>query len=425
MARTLRARLPFPTPFFYGWVIVGCATTATFMSGPGQTYGMALLVASMREDLGWSAGLTSALYTAGSLVAAPALLVIGRATDRLGARWTLAAVSLLLAGAAAGMSRATEPWQVFVWFAALRAFGQGGLPLVAAVLVSTWFVRRRGPALAAQRLGMAASQGVFPLLTYGLSAALGWRSAWVWLAGLVVASVAVPAAWLVRRSPEAVGLAPDGAPQVAADASPAGEPLWSLGTALRTGTFWLLLLAGVAQPLVNTALVFHHVPLLAARGVGTEAAAASLGLMGPAMIAATVGCGALAGRVPVRALLAGGQILLAAALALGTVLANELGAYTYGALIGAASGMLTTSYSLAWPVYFGRTNLGAIQGAATVGMVAAAALGPLPFGLLADATGGYTLALLLALPLPIVCGVAALAAAPPHATPGGRHATAG
>lgn len=406
---------PVATPFFYGWIIVACAAVAGLMSGPGQTYGMSLLVAQMRAELGWSAGLVSALYTAGSLCAAPSLLVTGRLLDRHGGRVMLVAVSLLLALAATAMSGVHEPWQALLLFFALRALGQGGLTLIPPVLIAQWFVIRRPRALAVQRLGMAASQGVFPVAAHTLAGALGWRSAWVGFGAALVALVALPAGMLVRRSPEAVGLTPDGRPPgTSGTARGAAEAVWTLRTALARRAFWLLTAAGVSQALVNTALVFHHAPLMAERRVGADVAAVALGMMGPGMVAGTVAAGYLAGRVPVRVLLAGGQALLLAVLLLALGMESGWQACVYGALIGTTSGVLSTASALVWPTYFGRANLGAIQGAATVLMVAAAAAGPFPYGLLFDATGGYTLALQLSLGLPVLCALAALAAGYPR-----------
>ena len=50
----------------------------------------------------------------------------------------------------------------------------------------------------------------------------------------------------------------------------------------------------------------------------------------------------------------------------------------------------------------------------TAGMVASAALGPLPFGFLFDVSGSYTLAVSMFLALPAACAVAAFAAVPPR-----------
>ena len=76
-------------------------------------------------------------------------------------------------------------------------------------------------------------------------------------------------------------------------------------------------------------------------------------------------------------------------------------------------GLVMNAVVTIWPNYYGRRYLGSIRGAATTMMVAAAALGPLPFALGFDLTGSYSTVLGIALVLPAACGVMAYAARPP------------
>jgi MFS family permease len=62
----------------------------------------------------------SGLYTAGSLVAAIGVLLIGRLFDRCGARITLTLVVGAFGGAIWWMSGITDPIHLFMGFMALR-----------------------------------------------------------------------------------------------------------------------------------------------------------------------------------------------------------------------------------------------------------------------------------------------------------------
>ena len=73
-----------------------------------------------------------------------------------------------------------------------------------------------------------------------------------------------------------------------------------------------------------------------------------------------------------------------------------------------------TASAVIWPNYYGRMHLGAIRGVVTSGMVASAALGPLPFGLLFDLLNNYIVAVLIFTGLPAVCTIAAFIARPPQ-----------
>ena len=65
-----------------------------------------------------------------------------------------------------------------------------------------------------------------------------------------------------------------------------------------------------------------------------------------------------------------------------------------------------------WANYLGRGHLGASRGASQVGMVAFAAMGPLPFSLLLDIAGSYNSTFFLILILPVISATAALLATP-------------
>jgi cyanate permease len=89
-------------------------------------------------------------------------------------------------------------------------------------------------------------------------------------------------------------------------------------------------------------------------------------------------------------------------------------ALIYGGLLGLTNGFGMTLQAVVWPNYFGRRHLGSIRSVATSGMIASAAIGPLPFGWLFDLTGSYSLGIAVFLALPVISAAAAATAIPPH-----------
>jgi cyanate permease len=75
--------------------------------------------------------------------------------------------------------------------------------------------------------------------------------------------------------------------------------------------------------------------------------------------------------------------------------------------------MLMTLNIVIWPNYLGRAHLGSIRGAASMAMVASAALGPLPFGYVVTLSASYDVALLVFIALPVICIATSLWAVPP------------
>ena len=417
-------------PFFHGWAILGVAGLGMFMSGPGQTFGVSAFVDPIIEDRGWSRTLVSGLYTAGSLTAATAMILIGRLLDRYGARVMLTAVAVLFGLAAIGMGRISLPFHLYLGFLAIRMLGQGSLTLIPTTLVAIWFRRLRGRATAMAALAMPTSQAAFPPLIFFLVSTVTWRNAWTILGLMVWATLIPVGVLLARRSPESVGLLPDGDSTARASADGAlasgpGEPAFTLGQALRTRSFWLLLFAGISFALIGTALTFHHISLMASRGIAGGLAASVLSIAAPAALVGTFTAGYLMDKLPNRYVLVAAQVLLTVSMILVLTVTSPWMAVTYGVIIGFGQGLMMTSTVVIWPNYYGRAHLGSIRGAVTTGMVAFAALGPLPFGFLFDLRGSYVLPILAFLALPVACGTAAFFASPPLSAPQPFRATGG
>jgi MFS family permease len=133
-------------------------------------------------------------------------------------------------------------------------------------------------------------------------------------------------------------------------------------------------------------------------------------------LAATVGCGFLPRRWPIRfpLALAGAMAAAGTWLMLGVVSAAD--GFLAAGLFGFGIGAMLTLLPVAWADYFGRTNYGAIRGIALSAQVLAQASGPLLSGVLYDVSGTYDISLRVFAALSALSIVAALAARQPRAT---------
>ncbi|MEX0761398.1 MAG: MFS transporter [Dehalococcoidia bacterium] len=390
-----------------------------FASAPGQTYTFSVFLNPVIEELRWSQTLITTLYFFGSLTAAGLIVFVGRMLDRFGPRIMLVAVAVVFGLAALWMSRVDHPFEMYAGFAAIRTLGQGALTLIPATMVSMWFVRSRGKVLAIATLGGALASGAFPPLVSFLISQVGWREAWVALGFIIWGLLIIPAAVFVRRMPESVGLLPDGDrpgrwERGSAENNP--DDAWTLSESLRTRSLWLLIIAGSAQSLIGTGLMFHQVKLLSEKGLDPALAASVFTVIAPMLIVGQFLGGFLSDRFSMRYLMAGGQISLAVAILLVLAISEPWQAYVYGALLGLTTGSLMNINHAVWPAYFGRKHLGSIRGVGNVGMMASAAFGPLPLAYLFDQTGAYTTGLILFLALPPISAAAAFFAIRPRKT---------
>lgn len=397
----------------------------TFCSGPGQSYVFSVFVDPILGDIGVSRTQLSALYAVGTGVSAVMVAVVGRLVDRLGARLMLGAIALALGAACFLMASATGPLTLLLGFAALRALGQGSLPVTATLLTAQWFVQKRGRAIAVVGLGFAASNALLPPLARFLIDTVGWRGAYIGL-GIMVWALIIPAALLVVRDrPEEMGLGPDGVAVQEERKGPVDHRVRS-GPAPRVFSsldFWLLAIPLTAAPFTVTALVFHQTSILAERGLGPAVAA---GVFMPFALAVASG-NALAGFLverfgPRRPLILTQVLLVVALIELQFVTSPAL-AVLYAVTLGASTGMTGVLAGVTWAHYYGRRGLGRVQGSASMVMISASALAPLPLAALQQLSGGYTLGILAMAALP-AASIALIAASRPAVTLGKHDAPA-
>ena len=107
----------------------------------------------------------------------------------------------------------TQLWQLAIVYGVLVALGLSATGhVVGSAVVSRWFIRRRATALSV--LGAASMAGMSLLVPVAmwLILTVGWRATYA-IIGLASVVVLLPLAlWVVRESPESMGLAPDGLP---------------------------------------------------------------------------------------------------------------------------------------------------------------------------------------------------------------------
>jgi MFS family permease len=397
---------------FYGWAIVAVGILVAFSSGPGQSYGFSVFLDSIIEATGFSRTGVSTLYAIGTGVSALLVVVISRLADRYGPRAMMIVVAALLGVACFAMATATGPLMIFFAFAALRALGQGSLPVNATLLVAQWFVRYRGRAMALVGLGFAASNALIPPVSRLLIDLIGWRGAYAAL-GVMVWLLVIPAALLVvRNRPEDMGLHPDGTDEPPAEAVSATRAGAQSGggdrRVLTSLPFWLLAIPMSAPSFIVTALVFHQVSIFEERGLSAGVAAGVF----VAYAIASAGTGLLAGFLvdrlgPKNVFIANLGVLLAAMLVL-QVVRNPVLAVLYAAVLGASGGIQSVVSGVTWVHYYGREGLGKVQGSAMMVNISGAAIGPLPIAALQARTGDYSLGILAMIVLLLACIVMAV-----------------
>jgi MFS family permease len=394
-------------PVYYGWVNLAVAAAAMVGTLPGRTQGLGLVTEPLLRDLGLDRVTYAQINLAATLVGSLFCLGIGRLVDRVGSRLVLTGLALGLGLVVLAMSGASGVLAMLVLITLTRGLGQSALSVVSLTMVGKWFARRLSTAMGVYAVVMSIGFMIaFPVVGAAVLSR-GWRAAWAGVGFALLLGLA-PLAWLlVRRTPEAVGLAVDGdaspASDVPAEDDSSGD---TLAAALRTGAFWVVALAASLYGLVASGIGLFNESILAERGFPPELYHRTLVITALVALVGNFAGGFLAERGSLRGLLVSSMALLAGALTGLPHVSTEWQVSLYAVIMGIVGGFVMVLFFSFWGRAYGRAHLGRIQGAAQILTVLASAVGPLLLAQCVALTGSYAAAF-----YGLALTVAALAAA--------------
>jgi sugar phosphate permease len=355
-------------PIYYGWVIVIVGFLAHIASAFSISSTLSVFLKPLSADLGISRGTFSLIRSGEILIGAAAAPVVGTLMDRHGGRWLMAAGGLISGAGFICLGQARDFMQFMLVRWLLVSPGDSLMgSMVVNVSISRWFVRMRGRALAIAGMGHGLAKVCMPVAAATLMIYVGWRGSWVVFGGFALLLVVAPAVLFMRRSPEEMGLLPDGglveprntvvphkrqySKRTGADAIE-----WSRREALRTPVFWLIASTfGVAQIGV-TGLNLHVFSYVTDQGHPTLVAASVMSIIAVMQFSTPIVWGMLADRMDngllnmAKCALQGAGLLLALSLpGLGSLYA---GFFIYGIGMGGTAILAETIwadfFSAAW-----------------------------------------------------------------------------
>jgi MFS transporter, OFA family, oxalate/formate antiporter len=400
--------------WFPGYTVAAVATVAFIATAPGQTFIVSQINTPLSKELGLEPLALNTTYTLATVAAAFPLVLVGKLTDRIGPRRSLALVAVAFGLGCLVMAGASGLASLCLGFFAVRFLGQGALGLVSQHTVAMWFHARLGAVLGVKQVVVFAVWIGAPPAAVMLVGELGWRTTYVVFGALVVVMVVPLALLFVRDRPEDLGLSMDGTSSVASHSHGIDTPDsgcttdFDLPEAVRTRAYWILAAVFFLSPLIGTALLFDMQPIVAARGLGVSSAAIAVSAWTTTMAVAALPSGFIADRArPSIAVAVGmGSIALAA---IAVRVTDTLGGIVLAAVcfgVGQSVGNASASTTVAR--VFGRTHHGAIRGSISRLGVIGTGLGPLCTGLSVHLTGSHDAAMIA---FAIACGPVVLAAA--------------
>ncbi len=387
----------------YGWVIVA-ASFVLLVGSFGTQLCFGLFLKPLTEEFGWSRAAVSAAMSLLMAVSGLMGVVMGRVTDRYGARAAIApgvvigAVSFLL------MSRMSSLWQFYLLFGVGGGILAGCSYTPTVTTVSKWFdTGRRTMAIGVALLGIIVGQMVLSPVVSAVIEGSGWRTAWVVL-GVVAFVCGLPALVLLDRRPDMAGntararpSGPGGAGAGGAggrEAPAPGEGL-STGEAARAPAFWILMVAGAVLGLGYYAFAAHVVPYATDVGLSATAAALIMTVSSIGGAAGTLLAWVMTGKLGYRSSLVMLTALNGVAVLLFMFAGSTWAFYLLGVLVGFAFSATVPVRMAVTPPLFGLRSLGAILGLAAMSFSLGAIAGPFVAGYVFDSTGSYDLAFLI------------------------------
>jgi MFS family permease len=393
---------------FYGWWVVAAFCVSTFIS-TGVRHAVGPFLKPIVGDLGLDRASFSAVIALSLFLYGVFMPLAGMALDRFSVRVVTSAGTVLLVIALVLTALVRNFWEFAAVYGVLVPLGLAGTgPVIASGVVARWFSKRRGMALSV--LGSASMTGMsllVPAVTW-LILTTGWRATYVLIAGGVLVLVLPLCLWVVRDSPESLGLTADGAAAVPG-ARPAAVERVTVGDALSTLAFWQLAGSFFTCGFSMSLLSAHGIPMLTDHGYSPMFASWALGVLGGSAIGFTVMLGALSdhfGRRPVLAAIYAGRVFIFAGFFL--IRDNPVAILTVAVLGGitmAGTGSMTSA--LTADIY-GRFSVSSVFGLIFLVHQTGSAIGSALAGVLFETTGGYGAAFALACAFLVGASIVAL-----------------
>ncbi|MCD6307907.1 MAG: MFS transporter [Candidatus Latescibacteria bacterium] len=384
--------------FHYSWVVLAMGTMVVFGSLGLARFGYTVVLPSMQASLGIENSQSGALATA-NLVGYLALSVIGGAlASRFGPRavitggLALAGTSMVLTGTAEGFIAA------MVW-RAVAGVGSGMSNVPVMGLISSWFgIRRRGfaagIAVAGSSVALIFLGPVVPkiLAHYGDE---GWRACW-YIFGTVTLLIAAGAYFLLRNSPDELGI---GALGVSEDDPPPQDKAAALewGLVYQSGRVWLLGFVYVAfgfSYIIYMTFFFKY--LVSEGGYTRETAGTLFMLVGWLSLFCGLVWGTISDYIGRKRALMLVYIIQAASFSLFALWSAPAGYTVSAVLFGLTAWSIPAIMAAACGDVLGPRLAPAALGFITLFFGIGQALGPSVAGIMADATGSFDSAFLLA-----------------------------
>jgi len=366
------------------------------MCSSGVRSSIGVFITPMEADMQWSRNEITRVLSLGIFVGALSFIVMGYLYDKYGGRRVISAALIMVGISVFLLSRVNSIFGLILIYGILGSFASSGASFVTIhSLLAKWFYRRRGLAMSLSAAGGSIGPLLFAPFCAFLIEAFDWRTAFLFIGGMVLFIGAPLSALFLRDDP--LGQIPDSErddPGIQEKEEVQVEMEGPLFTsrwkqALSTSPFWQLSAAYLVCGITTNIISVHFVPFAEDQGVPKITAATIFGIMMGLNSVGVISAGILSQKFSQHKVLGFTYALRGIAYIALLTIGGTTGLWAF-ALIAGMSWIATASVtsSLVADIY-GVRNLGTLNGMSNMVHQIGGALSVLVAGELQALTGSY------------------------------------
>ena len=200
----------FFSRIFYGWRMIGLVSAIRVVGGGLHQFGFTVFFLPISQDLGIGRAAMSLAFSLSRAQGAIEAPLVGYLIDRYGPRPILV-TAVFLAGVGYILLSWVNSYTSFmiVYLGVICLAFVAGFVHSPMVVANSWFIRQRARAMTVVSAAVPVGGALIaPLLAIGVTS-IGWRWA-AFVSGCIFLLVCLPLSFQLKRSPESMGLLPDG-----------------------------------------------------------------------------------------------------------------------------------------------------------------------------------------------------------------------
>ena len=185
--------------FFYGFHVVTACFFILFLCWGMVLNTFPIFVKPMTVDMNWGRGALSLALLMGSVGSALAAPLAGVLIDRIGAKPVMATGAAMIGSGLLAGSLISQLWQLYIVFALIGCGLMCSTAIPCSLVISNWFVSRRGTAMGVAFAGTSVGGMVMSPVANWIILNWDWRAAFL-VSGITILVLAIPLILLMIRT---------------------------------------------------------------------------------------------------------------------------------------------------------------------------------------------------------------------------------